>query len=575
MAYESYYPGSVSSLDSHYGDEFTQYRIPVSELGATTSIQTANQVKEVTNLLNQGVKAIELATIKPEAFEMISDENLKEINRITKLTGANTSLHAPMVDPSGFTEQGWDETNREIVENQFVKIADRAQKISPDGNIPVTIHSSSVPGSEQIEIKDPETGKMKEVTQRMVAVNRDTGQLIPLQREERFYPGREEGKTYTPEEELEIANESYWDNKLSQLFFYKDRADEILTRAYPKFAGEKPENFEEIQKHAFMASENAGIYLKNTHQSVNSLFNEAFKVADQKGQEQLRKAAERFEKDLKKSYIRDNQGQLVGTNPSYYSAALGNLINSMKVVTEEHTPQIYAPVEDFVNQKASDTFSNVALKTYKKFKDKAPIISIENPPYGSAVSRAEDLKRLVEESRKKFVKKAVKDGMSKSDAEQAAEKMIGATWDTSHISMLRKQGFKPEKLVKEAETIAPFVKHVHLNDNFGFTHTDLPPGWGDVPIKEVMEKFDEAGVKAQKIFEGGAFFGQYQTSPFPYVLEAFGHQTGIKGDYFAGYGTIFPEQHFSMYGSGLSGLPTELGGQIPGKQSRFSGTPVD
>jgi hypothetical protein len=33
-----------------------------------------------------------------------------------------------------------------------------------------------------------------------------------------------------------------------------------------------------------------------------------------------------------------------------------------------------------------------------------------------------------------------------------------------------------------------------------------------------------------------------------------------------------PEKHFSTYGTGFSSLPEELGGQIPGTQSRFSGT---
>jgi len=46
---------------------------------------------------------------------------------------------------------------------------------------------------------------------------------------------------------------------------------------------------------------------------------------------------------------------------------------------------------------------------------------------------------------KELVEKAQKEGMSKSAAEEAAKKLIGATWDTSHISMMRKQGFKADK----------------------------------------------------------------------------------------------------------------------------------
>ena len=46
------------------------------------------------------------------------------------------------------------------------------------------------------------------------------------------------------------------------------------------------------------------------------------------------------------------------------------------------------------------------------------------------------------------------------------------------------------------------------------------------------------------------------------------------GGYFAGYGTMLPDSHFQSYGAGFTSLPTELGGQMAGKDSRFSGTPM-
>jgi len=49
---------------------------------------------------------------------------------------------------------------------------------------------------------------------------------------------------------------------------------------------------------------------------------------------------------------------------------------------------------------------------------------------------------------------------------------------------------------------------------------------------------------------------------------------GTPAGYFAGYGTMLPEQNFSMYGAGFSSLPMELGGQIASKDSRLSGTPM-
>lgn len=582
-----YYPGNTSYATSEYSPVFTNYKINAGRLGATTSIQTSNQVREVTNLLNQGLANVEVSVINPDVFEMIPKDHLKEIYRISKLTGSETSLHAPIIDPSGFTQQGWEETNRKGVEKQFSDVIERAHDLNPKGNVPVTIHASQIPGSEHIEIIDPETGKKREVYQKMIAVNRENGQLTPLEREKRFYPGAGEkfGKEYIPEEELKIANAGYWDNKLSQLVFYKERGDEIMTKFAPLIRGELNNLTEPEQKQAALYIENAHVYFKNTHQSLNGLFNEAYKFSDEEGKKLLKEASEQFAKDLKKAYdSREPAAQF-----SFQSGALQGLINNMQKITDEHTPQIYMPVEKFVQEKASQTLGAAAWHGYDKFKETAPIVSVENPPYGSAISRAQDLKDLIQQSKQVFVEKAMKDGgLSKEQAQQAADKVIGATWDTSHISMIRKQGFGSEKLVEEAKIIAPFVKHVHLNDNFGSTHTDLPPGMGTVPIKEIMEQLKKAGFEGKNVFEGGNFFQNFQTSPHPYVLEGFGsplYSSGVGpdwnrvmstyGNYFAGYGSTLPDQHFSLYGAGFSGLPTELGGQVPGRGSRATGgTPL-
>jgi hypothetical protein len=110
---------------------------------------------------------------------------------------------------------------------------------------------------------------------------------------------------------------------------------------------------------------------------------------------------------------------------------------------------------------------------------------------------------------------------------------------------------------------------------------------GDTPMKEVMQELEKAGFKGKKIFEGGNFFQHFQTSPHPYVLEAMGsplygmvaqpywnQMSATYGNYFGLPSAHMPEQHFSLYGGGFSTLPTELGGQMPGKQSRMTGTPT-
>jgi sugar phosphate isomerase/epimerase len=597
-SYEQLYPGATYLLDPSYN--FLGYRVPAGSLGGTTSIQTANQLKEVSNLLNQGMKTTEVSVINPEVFEMMPKDHLKEINRLNKLAGAESTVHAPVLDPSGFTEQGWTEENRESVERQFTDFVDRSHEISPDGNVPVTLHASGVPGSLMIPkthhlLTEEEKKKGEPVMGKMTAVDQESGKMINLEREWRFYPQKPEGKIYTPEEELGIANRSYWDNQLSQLIFYKERGDEILQKSLPFLEGTSPTEYNDRQKTAAKQAKNGEIYLDNTMMSLQNLYNQAYKYANSETQEQLKIAADAFEKDFTKVQELQQQGRGL-TVLGNFSGAIQNMIEKMKNITSGHVvengkiikleaPQQYVPIEEFTKRKASETLSNVAINSYKKFGTNAPIISIENPPYGSALATGKDLKELVQQTRKKFEDKLVKQGKSRSEAKNAAERLIGATWDTSHISMMRKQGFGPEQLVKETKAIAPYVKHLHYNDNFGSTHTDLPPGMGSVPMKDVLQVLEKAKFKGKRIFEGGNFFQHFRTSPFPYMLEHGGssaymmggvpywNQLGYLGAYYSGQGPINPGVHHSVYGAGFQNLPMELGGNITGDQGRFSGAP--
>ena len=188
MSYEYFYPGTPYSLDPEYGDIFTGYRIPAGELGASTSIQTANQIKEVTNLLNQGMKTLEISSIRPEVFEMIPKQHLKEINRLTKLTSSETSVHGPMVEASGYNEQGkWSEAQRKQAEIEIASSVERSHELNPEGNIPVTFHTSYVIPAEKEIIKE----EGKEVQKSMLIADTRTGEIGQIRETEKFFP--EEG----------------------------------------------------------------------------------------------------------------------------------------------------------------------------------------------------------------------------------------------------------------------------------------------------------------------------------------------------------------------------------------------
>ena len=111
---------------------------------------------------------------------------------------------------------------------------------------------------------------------------------------------------------------------------------------------------------------------------------------------------------------------------------------------------------------------------------------------------------------------------------------------------------------------------------------------GNVPTKEIMEQLEKAGAlkDTRAIVEAGAFVQHFKKSPHPFVLSAFGSPiygakmapywnqvAGVQGNYFEFPMAQMPEKHFSIYGSGFSMLPEELGGMMPGTQSRFTGTP--
>lgn len=591
--YEAIYPGATYLLDPNYN--FIGYRIPVGELGATTSIQSANQLKEVTNLLNQGMVTTELSLIDPSVFEMIPKQHLKEIQRLNKLTGAETTLHAPTMDPSGFTQQGWSEENREATERQFTEFVKRSQELSPEGNIPVTIHASVVPGSEIIpethRLVTPEEKGKGPVLGRMIAVDQETGQFVPLEREKLYAPEYPKGKIKTPEERLDMANYTRWTDGITNLAFYKKQADEFIGQGQAELQPfleklERKEELteEEIQRYSpqLQQLEKGKLFLDNVQASFRTFFEQAAKYpgGDEKSKETTIKILNNISKDWKKF---GEEAEKEGLTPPQFiikqSNLLDNSISKLRILGSgkgaPEAPQKFKPIEDFTKDKASETLSNVALNSYKKFGEKSPIISIENPPYGTALSSGEELKSLIKETRRKFEDKLVRQGKSKGEAERAAERLIGATWDTSHISMIRNQGFGPEKIVEETKAIAPFVKHVHFNDNFGSTHTDLPPGMGTVPLPKVLKELEKAKYKGKKVSEMGGFVQHFQTSPFAYQLESvsspvftspglYWNQLGIPGAYYGGQGPINPPIHHSLYRAGFTNLPVELGGEMPG-----------
>ena len=256
------------------------------------------------------------------------------------------------------------------------------------------------------------------------------------------------------------------------------------------------------------------------------------------------------------------------------------------------TPEVFQEAGAFAMDKAATTFGNLAMKSYDKLgADKSPMIAIEPFHPGAGLSSTDEMVELVKKSRKNFARKLMDEkGYGEGKAEKIAEKKIGVTWDVGHINMIKKYGFTDKDVVKQTKKIAPMVKHVHLTDNFGYADSHLPPGMGNVPIKGILEQLEKTGrlKEMRKIVEAGPFVQHFKRSPHPLTMAAFGsplysmaagamgwnQAMDVQGSYFGGYGTINPSTHHQYFGAGFTTMPVELGGQMPGGQSRFGGTPM-
>ncbi len=610
------YQGGYSSLSPKYGDVFSGYRVNPGSFGLTTDPRTANVIQDVSTKLNAGVKQMEIAAVSPEIFDSIPKQQLKEINRLSKLTGVDVTLHGPVIDTVGMSQQGFSELGRESAERKVTDVLLRSHDLNPDGKMPVTFHAAEgIAGSEWKTLgKEGEERKAK----RIIAVNRDDGKMTSLEEERIFWPAMKElkpeiekkvregiitpeqvhemeqrekynfiplakGKLQEAETRLDMINHTTWDDSINQLLFNKERADEILQKnqvPIQHLMQDFEKNGEALKKQGLSAEQrqaydhwmNAQFYLEDTRQHVESLFNKAYKYGDENAKKLLTQASADFAEQLKED-----------ETPFGESKAVQGLLYNLKKVP----PEMFVPIEEFAVEKSSQTFGNAAFNAYKKLGDSAPVLSIENPPAGFGLSTGEDLKNLVEASRKQFAERAMKEkGVSEREAERLAEKFIGATWDLGHINMLRKEGFKEEDIIKESEKIAPFVKHVHLSDNFGFEHTELPMGMGNVPIKQIMEKLGQQGFDAKKIIEAGQWWQHFKAPPLKETLEAFGspiygmqmgpywnQNIGLQQGYYGGLsGQWLPQTNYETFGTSFSRMPMELGGQRPGAEgSRMSG----
>ncbi len=643
VSYPTFYEGARYGLQPQYDEKsasmspFVGYNLPASAFGFPTNPQTANQIDAVSKKISTGAKTIEVSGVSigggpaMDLIDNIPRQQFKEIARLKKLAGVDLTFHGPLVEPTGVSRQGWEESQRKHVERQMFSAVDRAADLGK--NTVVTFHASNgLPEPETYEYVDG-----KPVLKEVFVVDERNGrfQQIGLPKKDFLT-----GETLNPYQEVEKQNEESWFKQLQGVAFHANQGQEVINRALsgrefsnlPGIAGmQKMKESEPIDKDKLAkiyksyldgdekkmkeVIQNEGfnkdligtmqdiahgdIYLRDAYGDLRNLYNAAYDAAQRDKNSKIDERRAQAQDTLKKlDRFKEEIAPIVEDikDPSKIEKFGQEIVRGVNVLRSIAPPRTLTSLKEFALDKASDTFGNVAFDAYRKFGGDAPIISIENPPVGMGLSSGEDLRSLVEASHNKFIARAKAEGMSESKAREEAEKLIGVTWDVGHINMMRKHGAQDKDILKQTEKVAPFVKHIHLSDNFGLEHTELPMGMGNVPIKEhealLKKQFGEKFSKIKQIVETGAWFRNFNNvTPFAETLEAFG--SGMSGiypmkmaatwnaarggtsPYFTGYGRMLPDINFSTYGAGFSSLPAELGGQVAGTRNRLSGAPME
>ena len=338
------YQGAASSLNpgTSYESLFTGYSIAAGELGAPAKADTANQIQQVSSLLNQGIVPIEVGALDPRVFDQIPKQHFKEINRMAKLAGGKVSLHAPIVEPTGIGKRSWSEGSRLAAEKQLIEAVTRSHDMDEEGGMPITMHSTGLPGVEYGITAD---GKK---IQKLSIINQETGEIHALEEETLYSHHQEiqakkgvspeiihainsgelpqqeilkyieevptsEGQKLSPEKGLKSRNTTDWGSSIKALIFNKERADEILQKNKIQIdhllpalrEGKiKQKDLTPMQGQVLTHYNNAKSYIEDTDQNVRGLFHKAYKYGSPNDRKELEKFKKSFLNKRQKIYQR-------------------------------------------------------------------------------------------------------------------------------------------------------------------------------------------------------------------------------------------------------------------------------
>jgi len=523
---------------------------------------TGSQLANTNTAINWGVNNLEISLGHGMRFDQsgylgqLGGTEREELTRLAKLNRINLSVHAPIVEPSGYSEGLFSEATRQHAYRELktsIDFADQIGSRSGVQNVPVVVHASNDPignpmPNERLIYVEQETGSVKVANPLPVTLDKEGKYreyiaklgLIP----DRDYKDYDTSIVITPKGQMNMKN------KLQ----FQQINQEIANARY----------WERVHE------QRALDYL---HQNNPTLLEEARIDAKAQSERIMHLEAEKeYYKGLEKN---DNK----------------NL----------RTP--FVRTEDFAIKKIADTLSDLAVYSAKK--ESQPMIVVENWVPESVAGNPEQVRDIIAEARKQCVTKLEKEHWSSNAAAATADKVLGMNFDIGHANLWKKytkyseaEGrmveYSNEDIKKWAQEVAPYIKHVHLTDNFGDVDAHLPVGWGNAPITEVVNDLKKAGWKGRAILEtfgalpyGGGAFGVaeslYQTG-LPMIPGGPSWESAAGAYFKSGYaftgvpvkgGTYWPDiGYMGPHAVGFTGLPYSMGERAASGGSEFSGAPM-